>query len=67
MRRGAKTVRNDEKQGRLWLLFLKLRRIKMVELPRLDMLDPASRGMNEMRIREAIRKVEMEIEQCLNG
>ena len=62
IRRGASTVRNDE----LRVLFVELRRLKTEELPRAERMAPVERAYQEERIREAIRRVEEEIERGLS-
>ena len=49
----------------LHALFAELRRLKMVELPRAQAMEPVERAMQEERIRGAIKRVEGEIEGCL--
>ena len=53
----------DQLQTSLHALFEKLRRLKTVELPRAEAMEPVERAYREERIRGAIRQVEEKIER----
>lgn len=47
-------------------LFAELRRLKMIELPRAEAMEPVERAYQEERIRGAIRRAEEKIERRMN-
>ena len=55
-------MRDDGLRG----LYAELRRLKTVELPRAEMLEPVERAYQEERIRGAIRRVEDEIDRRMS-